>query len=458
MNTFYISLSFIIPIIIMITFYLIYFLKSRTLGLLVSLITGFLSMITFLVVLNYTSVGNNVDSSLMNNWDIFFGISGTIFIDLILIAVPVFLVLVVASLVFGSDFSTVKKKTYGISFLSLWLQSIIGITIAICLIPLVILIPNELWQNSMSAEIIHGEESATYNWIMLIVFGLMLLSFVIAIIMRITMKDKVGLFNEWTNKLMSYVTGYFKVIITLVPMVMFDRLTNIGVTTNVSEATSQLAIMGIYFGLFILGSIIIIFIISLMIILMSDKGIQSKDKIKSISKLLLVAFSNQSTAATLPDTQEVAKDLGACEEITNLTPTKGLFMGMAMCNGFTPMLISIMILSAGGLLSLGTVLLTSLVIVTLSLSTSGAGSSDYWITFTTMKIMQPFGVTDLLFDSVYLNMIMVVQEVNEVTISKPINGIGHLNATLLTDKYHKRTSHDINCDCNKEENKNDDSE
>ncbi len=445
MDTFYILLSFIIPLIVVFGLYAIYFYKSKTWGLIASLLSGIISMTIFLLVLNLTSFNEVENESLMQSWNLFFGVSGKLFVDLILIAVPFFLVLVVASLVFSSDFTTIKKKTYGISFLSLWLQSIIGIVIAMCMIPFILLIPQTLWDSSMSnGDVVkNGGEAAVYNWTMLIVFGLMILSFIVSIIMRLTMKDKVEKFNEWTSKLISYVTTYFKYVVMLVPMVMFDRLTSIGLTTNISEATSQLAIMGIYFSLFLFGSIIIITIIMFMILAISKNDKSIKENIKSIMNFLLIAFSNQSTAVTLPETQNTSKELGVCDEITNLTPTKGLFMGMAMCNGFTPMLISLMILGAGGLLTIGNVLLVGLIIVLLSLSTSGAGSSDYWITFTTMKIMEPFGVTDLLFDLVYLDMLMIVQELNEVTISKPINGIGHLNATLLTDSYHKRTSH--NC-------------
>ncbi len=457
MNAIFIIGIVLVSLLFITAIYLLYFLKSKPYGLIAGLVLGLIAILIFYNVINNTSFNNAtvVDTTIK-----VFNVPGFIFINLILIAVPVYLIFVVSSLVFNSNFKDVKKRTYGVSFLSLLSLSIIGIFIAMFAIPLVMLIPETLWHDAQGGHdhaLRHGEEAAGFNWLIFVVFGIIILSFFVSLAIKLSVSEhKTQLISETINSVLKTITQYFKLVIYLVPLVLFTRLSSMGLTYNMSEATAKLTIMAIYVGLFMAGSLIILsLLITTTLLLSRDDEFRLNERVKVIFNYLLISFSNQSAAATLPETQRTVEELGACKEVASLTPTKGLFMGMIMCNGFTPMLMSIMILAGGDILTVQNVLICASIIMSLSISTSGAGSSDYWITATTMKIMNPYGVTAELFDWLYLDIILVAHEVNEMTIAKPVNGMGHITATLLTDKYHKKISHHgIGCDCDFEKDNN----
>ncbi len=437
--------------------YTLYFLKSKTIGLLSGLILGFIALLIFYNLVHNSSFDINSNMELFDTTKTIFGIPGIIFIKLILFIVPLYLVFVVSSLVFNSNIKDVKARTYGVSFASLLSLSLIGVLVALLLMPLVILIPEELWHDAIHAhhdvELFHGDgEEATFNWVILLIFGIIILSFSISLITRIIVSEqttyKIGFVID---KILSYITMYFKYLIMLVPFVLFTRLAGMGLAKNISETTARLKIMGIYIGIFMLGAILIFGGLFTSSILLSDNGLTLKEKVSIIMNYALISFANQSAAATLTETQNTSKELGVCDEISKLTPTKGLFMGMVMCNGFTPMLMSIMIFAGAGALTVTNVLLAAIIIISLSISTSGAGSSDYWITATTMTAI--FGLGSLsgeIWKELYLEMILVAQEVNEMTVAKPVNGMGHITATLITEKYHRRVSGACECERNDE--------
>lgn len=411
----------------------------------------------FLCLINFTDFNSpEIIEQTRNS----FNIIGWIFIHLILYVVPIYLILIIMSLVFSGDFKNIKKRTYGISVISLLALSVFGMLIALLLLPIIMAIPQSLWDNAIAVggDITEGEGG--FNWGILLIFGVIILSFAISITARIFMKeDSIVKTNDWVQMLLKYITLYFKGVIFLVPVVLLTRLSTIGMTEEFSDAAAKLLLMLIYIGIYLLGALIILASLFTFIILTSDKRLSVKERTVIIWKYILVAFANQSAAVTLIDTQETSRQLGVCEEISTLTPTKGLFMGMVMCNGFTPMIMSLMILSGGGLITFGAVLTAMLLIFSLSISTSGAGSSDYWITATTMKVMEPFGVTSELFTSIYLNIVLVAHEVNEITVPKTLNGLGHISATLMTEKYHHKVSkcehgNNIDEDIETKENKN----
>ena len=71
---------------------------------------------------------------------------------------------------------------------------------------------------------------------------------------------------------------------------------------------------------------------------LANNGKTKKENSKIISQHSIHAFSNPNIIGALPSTELTASKLGAKEEIATMTPTKGTFMGLIMCGGFTPML------------------------------------------------------------------------------------------------------------------------
>ncbi len=446
-NIIFITTVTTFSILALLLIYFLYYYKGKVWGLLASLIGGFVGLITLLVLVNATSF--NSESILQTTGDVF-NYPGQIFINLILIMVPIYLIFVISSLVFSENFGNVKKRTYGISFASLLLLSLFGIIIAMMLVPIISLIPNSIWDNAINAGEIetitrHSEGNFSFNWIILIVFGTIVLTFAISLIMRLTMKDKVENFRNTTKRVSTWITLYYKVVLQLVPLVLLTRLTSIGMTNEMNEATSKLLVMGIYLALYFIGAIIIFITLYLYILFVSDDNKSIKERMSIINKYILTIFANQSLVASLEETQLATQELGVCEEISKLTPTKGLFMGMVMCNGFTPMIMISFLLAAAGALTIGNVLLAGIFIFTLSISTSGAGSSDLWITVTATKMLGVTAITDHIFDAIYLDIILVAHELNELTVAKPIDAIGHVSATLTTDIYHRRVSECEHC-------------
>ncbi len=433
--------------------YCLYYLKSKVWGLLSGLILGLLSLLIFYNLINNTSFDITSGQGMVDEFKFLFNAPGFIFINLILIMVPVYLILIISSLVFNGSFKDVKKRTYGVSFISLISLSAIGVFIAILTIPLVMLIPEEIWHNALHEHdhdhyLRHGAEGGGFNWMVLLVFGVIIFTFIITIIIRVVISEEnVKMVAKSINSILRVITVYFKVVIMLVPLVLFTRLASMGLTTNMAETTAKLQIMGIYVGLFMAGALLIFTLLFASSTLLSSSELSIKERVMILLNYSLISFSNQSAAATLPQTQQTTKDLGVCEEVSSLTPTKGLFMGMIMCNGFTPMLMTIMVLGGGEILSITNVVIAAALIISLSISTSGAGSSDYWITASTLKIMQPYGVTAEIFDLIYLDILIIAQEINEMTVAKPVNGLGHITATLITNKYHMHVSHDEECGC-----------
>ncbi len=358
-----------------------------------------------------------------------------LFIDLIIIVIPFFLFFIVASLVFSEHFGKIKKRTYGISLLNLLSLSLFGIIMAMLMIPLINLIPQDLWNFNNVIE--SGEEEGVW-WLWIMIIVIILVSFISSLIVRFVLPNKVDSIREIVNTVVKYMGLYFSIVVFFVPVVIMCQFISIGLA---EDELNSLILIQIYLGIFWLGALIIFVALFIINILLSDKEVSIKEKIKILFDQVLVVFATQSTTASLPTTQKNIQKLGVCEEISLLTPTKGVFMGMVMCNGYAPMLILEFCLASVGMLTPLNVLLVSLLVLSLAISTSGTGSADYFIITTVASIIPGLSL------NVYLSVLMPAQEINERTITRPNNTLGHVYATLLTEKYHQKLSE---CNCKKE--------
>ena len=77
----------------------------------------------------------------------------------------------------------------------------------------------------------------------------------------------------------------------------------------------------------------------------------------------------------------------------------------------------------------------------LAISTSGTGSADYTIVLSTIGVL---GISE----GFYATVVMPIQEMNERTITKPNNTLGHLVATQLTERVHSLSE---KCECEEKE-------
>ncbi len=438
-NFFWISL--LVVSLIALAIILVYVFKGKIWSLFTGLISGLILMLVFAIVINEVTITNEA----IDKTKYWLSLPGSIFIDLVTMAIPLYLPLVVSSLVFSEHFGNINKKTYLVSFASLLGLSVFGILVALLMSPLIALIPNELWTNWTNGAVGSEEEGGIW-WLWILFLVLIVTSFLISLITRLILKDKSNKIGNVINIILKYITLYFKIVVTAVPVIVLTQFASIGMSENVGD---NVILMLMYMSIFWLGALIIFGSLFAFNILLSDSESSNKEKATVLVDQTLTVFAHQNTQSSLPTTQVNAQKLGVCEEISKLTPTKGIFMGMVMCNGYAPMIVMMFILASAGMFAIGNVLLVALLIFSLSISTSGAGSADYFIITTSLNV---FGLgSGTLGTQFYLSVIMPAQEINERTITRPNNTLGHMAATQLTEKHHKKMN-ECDCDSKKVEN------
>lgn len=410
---------------------IVYRFKGKVWALVTGLISGAVLLGLFITILNTSHVEHEVLMQ-TKKW---LSLPGFVFIRLVMIIIPVYLFFIVSNFVLSEHFGDIKKRTYGISFASLLGLSLFGILIAMLLAPLIALIPNDLWPTDDSIVIREEEEGISWLWILFLV--VILVSFFGSLIFRLVAPSKIEKANKWVEVVVKYLTIYFSIVIISVPFVIMGQLSIIGLN---DEPWDNIKLMGIYMGIFWLGALTIFIVLFAGNILIANKEIKVKTRAAILLDQVTTVFAYQSTTASLPETQANVRKLGVCEEISKLTPTKGVFMGMVMCNGFAPMLMLEFTLASAGMLTIANVLLISLIVFSLTISTSGSGSADYFIITTTIGIFNGIDT------NLYLQVLLPVQEINERTITRPNNTLGHVFATQLVDKYHYKLSNK-ECDC-----------
>lgn len=425
------NIFLIITLVLLVIFAIVISIANKLIGKVWALLSGIIIGIVMLIIFIFIKDSIAIENVNQTNKIISMPIS--IFINLIMIAIPFFLFFIVSSLVFSKHFSDIKKKTYGISFLNLLSLSLFGIIMAMLMIPLILLIPDSMWNFSSSINGQDNSEGISWLWILFLV--IVIVSFSYSLIIRSFLSDKIDSFRKWTNYILEYITKYFAIVIFFVPIIIMLQLSSIGLS---EQEFNSIGLLVIYMGVFWIGGMFIFFILFTADLLLSTKDLTIRERGTILLEQISTVFANQSTAASLPTTQKNVKKLGVCEEISKLTPTKGVFMGMVMCNGFAPMLIVEFTLASAGMLNILNIFLVGIIILSLAVSTSGAGSADYFIITTTISMISGIS-TDL-----YLSIIMPGQEINERTITRPNNTLGHVYATLVTEKYHNKTGR---CDC-----------
>ena len=400
-------------------------LKGKKIALLEGFVLGIIGIIIFYVIGSSIKINDQQIKLSIK----LLGIPGKIFINLIMAIVPLYIFSIIVILFIDEENKDINKKTYATSFATLFGMSLFGITIALFMIPLILLIPGHLTNFNIGESDPINIVSILQRYLILI---FVILGFVTGLILKIWgSKNKNIKENSWAlfNNIRKYLYKLIYIIVCIIPFLIVLSLTKISLIGK-GLAGNILGISLIYLGIYLLGSIIIFFIL-----LFSNAKISSSDKSFKEKILLLIEhslyiFSNQSISVSLPKTQDVLKELGVNTKISNLTPTKGVVMGMVMCNGFTPTLIILMSLNNYGSLTFLYVVLTIFLVFFLMTSSSGSGSADYTITVTSLGILN---ISNLF----YLSTIMPIQEINEFFIAKINNVYGHILASQITNKLNR---------------------
>ncbi len=380
----------------------------------------------------------------------------SIFLSLISFVIPLY---VFGSIILLINNQNKKAKSHAWMFSSsmilLIILPLIGIAVALLLLPLINLIPE-------GSVLVGGETEATENAsipnivVMILPYSLMMFTspaflgsvvvFAILIGVVIKMMEKnheqrhhdIVYFFE-TFKIVS--NSYLKYVLLLIPLVIATRLPMLMLVPNVG----QLEFVGYYLELFVIGGAIIMIILTTIILLVSPA---KKYKMDTLVEHWANSVANPSLATMLPITKETTKKLGAGEDMSEITPTLGVSMGLVMCGGFTPTLIALLAANnvvvtdpGTSMITLGFIFLVIIYVFIASFGTSGVGHADSIII---LAVLGSLGLTP----EVYLT-IMVIAPITEL-IAVGINSTGQIAATMVNDAFHYRKNpscdiHDVVC-------------
>lgn len=433
---------FIIAILIVIFFSIIIFLLSfkikKTLILTSSIIFGFLISLIFIFTISNTSIKD--DQDIIDKTFNLLSLLGNIFVFLLAIVIPFYLIFVVLNFILSQNVKKIKGKTYLTSFGSLLGLSLFGILIALFMLPIIFLIPKELFNDNFNITDEEGESILIkitnwfINWkvILVSILGSLIVGFLIKVFTKNNQEFNIKI-NKYVSIFLKIITTYFKFIIKIVPYVILTKISCMGLN-EIDVVSDTFVLMMIYMGVFWLGALIIFGTMFYLNLRLANNKKTNKENSKILFEQITHVFANQSIQVSLPQTKITSQKLGVCEEISQLTPTKGAIMGMVMCNGFTPLLIVLFSLANFGELTFINIFIATLMVFVLSVSTSGSGSADYTISLTTLGVLS-------IPNTMYMAIIMPVQEINEATIAKPTNTLGHILAAQITDYVHKKTDH-----------------
>ncbi|BDU67365.1 MAG: hypothetical protein TYPL_0180 [Candidatus Tyloplasma litorale] len=432
-NEWFLYFSLAIIFLFAISLIIIHLLKGRLFALITSLIFGVFLLILFISIVNGIDI-KETNSNVLEQINSIIIIPSYLFIFLITIAIPFYILFVVIEFITSSTLTNIKGRTYLTSFGSLLLLSLFGIIIALLMLPIILLIPNNLFDPNIINGNVETELKPIILWFIdwRVILFILLFSLIFGFVLRISFRktEKLKNINIYFQRISKAISIYFSWVTKLVPYVILTRMASLGLL-ELDEASNLFSLMIIYMVIFWFGSIIIFSSLFGFNVFLSRKQLSKKESSKILIEQTLNVFAKQSIQASLPDTQATVRKLGVCEEISKLTPTKGVIMGMVMCNGFTPMLIILFSLMNYEQLTFTSVLITISLVMIFAISTSGQGSADYTIIMTALGIMG-------LPNAFYTSILLPIQEINESIIAKPNNSLGHIVATQLTEKVHEK--------------------
>jgi len=127
--------------------------KGKIFALLQALVIGILGIGIFSLVKHFLPI----TESQINNAKTWLSLPGKIFIDLMTMIIPLYIFSMIVILFLEGEHNKINKRTYMMSFISLLGVSLFGIVVALCMIPLIMLIPNSLTFDF--------GESTSINWL-----------------------------------------------------------------------------------------------------------------------------------------------------------------------------------------------------------------------------------------------------------------------------------------------------
>lgn len=379
----------------------------------------------------------------------------SIFFSLIFLIIPMYIFVAIVLLIIKPKKKRIGSKT----FLSLgfWiiLLPIIGISVALMLIPLIHLMDPTKYAELIGPALEDTGEAYTLldainSWIpsSLSIFASAAAIISVAIfacligIAILGIKGKHPQNYDSTVKFFDIfkliLDKYMHFIIYLLPFAIATRLPIIALSYSSGEA---LTLIAIWFALFLVGFLIIFLLINGLILIMIRKNEKSmKEKLNILGQHHLYSLSSGNTIIALPSTQKTSLDLGVRYEITEIGSTLGTMNGYVMCGGFAPMLMVLMTayletVNSGEQLTAAFLILAVITLLILSISTFGVVEADFIITTSTLTALN-------LNPQTLFTWVFTISPIKE-SFSAVNDTSGNILAMIASDKVYKDSNEDF---------------
>ncbi|MGL4947909.1 MAG: dicarboxylate/amino acid:cation symporter [Mycoplasma sp.] len=225
-----------------------------------------------------------------------------------------------------------------------------------------------------------------------ILIGALVIGFAISLVMKENPKAKE------MNTAVSFLNAGKRVFVKITEMVL--ELLPIGVFGLLTRALFSNGLSSIinisWFFLFLIAAIMIVMSIQISIVWATTK-INPIQYIKSAAKPLLVAFTTQSSNATLPLTEKVLREnFGVSEDVATSTPALGTTIGMVACGSIYPALAASFVAYFGGLdgasLSFDSPVFWIMLLISVAFSSFGLAGTPGVASVSTITVMDAVGI------------------------------------------------------------------
>lgn len=278
-----------------------------------------------------------------------------VFMLLMIIIVPFFIFFTIIRTMVASRENKISIENMFKSFFSIWLMPLIAITIAIIMIPLIMLIPpfsindNNLNTGDFNSElttipgIIFSAIPSALGMFLGVgkVLSVVFLSIFIGVILTIMHsryhKESEQVIHTVTH-MHTFITTLIRWIAMMIPMVIATRLV---ILFDITTMKSTFESLIIFMLIFLIGWGTVV-LVELIITFLTMKNRSKKNFFRYIKDYFLTAFIKHAAAILLEETIKESKELGVSEEVAELTSSMSTSMGQSTCGGFYPAFVAIM--------------------------------------------------------------------------------------------------------------------
>lgn len=358
---------------------------------------------------------------------------GNIYLGLVFASIPFFIFIVTINLLVTIENRFFTSRFLGKTLFSLVIPIIIGMAIALLMIPLIQFLEFGKIDEGIDYGAIGSIPAIIGNTFFNTGKGIsnavpIIFLIIVAILVGFVIRSYINKNSQHKNKITSgieitkdIIFGYLKMVTFLLPYVIVTRIPIIFL--NMDHIVSLL----IFVGIFLLGLFIILIIYNTTSLLLTNK----KTYLKEYPKYALIAFTKANSVAYLPETIEVSKKLGVDKEKAEITSTLALNVGPAICSGYYLTLLALIGLGTidNGLVPMKILLVLFMVFI-VNLSTSAVKGGDETARNAVLSSLNSFYGVDISF---YYDNIFSIEGLLE-----PIRHIGNSTSYILANLINQK--------------------